>query len=168
MKLHIIYIGGIHEKAFVELHDMRFAVAKRIEDTYDYLKSSWWGTQESLHIDAWGVLEYADGHNIHLSNEPSTSENKLYFVNLGGYNSNEFTELHKNVFVVAPNPSKAKVRALKQILDWESHHRDYQFEMENIVDLSAIASAGNYYINLEPSDIEKKFEFTCKFIPIGR
>lgn len=45
MKLHIIYIGGIHEKAFVELHDMRFAVAKRIEDTYDYLKSSWWGTQ---------------------------------------------------------------------------------------------------------------------------
>ena len=70
-----------------------------------------------------------DGHDIHLKNEPSDSENKLYFVNLGGYDRNEFTELHKNIFVVAPTASKAKVRALKQILDWESHHKDYQIRI---------------------------------------
>ena len=43
MKLFMIYIGGVHEKAFIELHDMRFVIAKSLEDTYEELKSSWWG-----------------------------------------------------------------------------------------------------------------------------
>lgn len=169
MKLFVIYIGGIHEKAFIELHDMRFVIADKIEDTYEELRKTWWGTPESLHTDAWGALEYADGHNIVLKDHPPLdTENKLYFVNLGGYDSNEFTELHKNVFVVAPTASKAKVRALKQILDWQSHHRDYQFELENILDVSEMAKTQNLYIHLEPSDVEKKFEFTCKYNPIGK
>jgi hypothetical protein len=87
---------------------MRFVIAKKIKDTYESLKESWWGTIESLHLDAWGALKYADGYNIKISSKPAQeTENKLYFVNLGGYDSSEFTELHKNVFVVAENPSKA-------------------------------------------------------------
>ncbi len=168
MKLFMIYIGGIHEKAIIELHDMRFVIAKSIEDTYEELKSSWWGTTKSLHIDAWGAVDYADGYNISLKPEtPINPENKLYFVNLGGYNRSEFTELHKNVLVVAPNESKAKVRALKQILDWESHHRDYQFELENILSVSELISTKNLHIHLELTDIPKEFEFTCKYLPIG-
>ena len=122
-----------------------------------------------MHLDAWGSLKYVDGYNITISSEiPNNSENKLYFVNLGGYDRSEFTELHKNVFVVAPNESKAKVKALKQILDWESHHKDYLFEAENILDISKTISAKNLYIHLEPTDIEQKFEFTCKYLPIGK
>ena len=169
MKLFAIYIGGIHEKALIELHDMRFVIAENIEATYDSLKAYWWGTPESLHLDDWGSLEYADGHKIKLTPEaPQASENKLYFVNLGGYDGNEFTELHKNVFVVAPNASKAKVRALRQILDWKDHHRDYQYEVENILDLGKIAAEKNLYLHLEPTEIEEKFIFTNKFVPIGR
>ncbi len=164
----MIYIGGIHEKALIELHDIRFVIAETIEDTYEELKSSWWGTPRSLHIDAWGMLDYVDGYNISLKPEaPLNPENKLYFVNLGGYDSNEFTELHKNVLVVAPNESKAKVRALKQILDWQSHHRDYQFELENILSISELISTKNLHIHLEPTDTPKEFEFTCKYLPIG-
>jgi len=168
MKLFVIYIGGTHEKAFIELHDMRFVIAEKIEDTYDELRKTWWGTPESLHLDAWGELDYVDGYNVSFINDPKESENRLYFVNLGGYDSNEFTELHKNVFVVAPNESKAKVKALKQILDWESHHRDYQFELENILDISNLMKENKVYINLEPTDVAKEFKFTCKYTPIGR
>ncbi len=168
MKLFMIYIGGIHEKSLIELHDIRFVVANNIEDTYEELKSSWWGTSKSLHIDAWGAVDYADGYNITLKPEaPLDSDNKLYFVNLGGYDNNEFTELHKNILVVASNPSKAKVRALKQILDWQSHHRDYQFELESILSVSQLISTKNLHIHLEPSDTNKKFEFTCKYLSIG-
>jgi len=170
MKLFVIYIGGTYEKAFIELHDMRFILAEKIEDTYDELKRTWWGTPESLHLDAWGALEYADGYNIVFKNTPPSldSENNLFFVNLGGYNDSEFTELHKNVFVVASNESKAKVRALKQILDWQSHHRDYQFELENIVNMSEFARVKDLYIHLVPTNEEKEFEFTCKYVPIGK
>jgi hypothetical protein len=166
MKLFIIYIGGTHEKAFIEVHDMRFIIADKIEDTYEELKRTWWGTPRSLHLDAWGALEYADGHNIILKDKPSTAENKLYFINLGGYDSKSFTEQHKNVFVVAPTESKAKVKALKQILDWEAHHRDYQFELDDILEVTNLAKKDNLYIHLEPTEEAKEFEFTCKFTPL--
>jgi hypothetical protein len=169
MKLFVIYIGGTHEKAFIEVHDMRFVVADKIEDTYDVLKKTWWGTKESLHLDAWGALEYADGYNISLKDEPSTdTENKLYFVNLGGYDSSMFTEKHKDVFVVAPTASKAKVRALKQILHWESYHRDYQYEVDEVIDLTNFATENGKYIHLGPTDTTKEFTFKCKYTPIGR
>lgn len=167
MKLFVIYIGGAHEKSFIELHDMRFIIANKIEDTYDSLIDSWWGIKNKLHIDAWGALEYVDGYNIHIKDEPQEDiGNQLYFINLGGYNSAEFTELHKNVFVVAPNESKAKLKALKQILDWESYHRDYQFEVDDVLDVSKIISHDKKYIHLEPTDNERKFEFICKYTPL--
>jgi len=148
---------------------MRFVIAERIEDTYDQIRDSWWGKPEKLHIDAWGELKYADGYNIQFKNEPTKdTENKLFFVNLGGYDSNEFTELHKNVFIVAPNESKAKVKALKQILHWESYHKDYLFEVENILDIAKITAKEDLYLHLEETDDELPFEFTCKYTALEK
>jgi hypothetical protein len=168
MNLFVIYIGGKHKDAFIELHDIRFVLAETIEDTYEELKNSWWGEIETLHLDCWGILKSAGNYNIRLKKEPANSENKLFFVNLGGYDLNEFTELHKNVFVVAPTESKAKVQGLKQILDWKSHHRDYLYEVENIVNLNKIVAEKNLYIHLEPTDAPDPFEFTCKYVSIGK
>ena len=168
MKLFVMYLGGTHKKALVEVHDIRIIAAEKLEDTYDEIRKSWWGTPESLHIDVWGVLEYADGYKINLKDKPSESDHKLYFVNLGGYDENDFTELHKNVFVVATSPSKAKVRGLKQILDWNSHHRDYQFDIDNILDLRETALVKNLYIHLEPTEESKKFKFESKHISLGK
>ena len=145
---------------------MRFIIAEKIEDTFEDIKSSWWGDPKTLHIDCWGELKSADGYNITLRKEPPKSEDKLYFVNLGGYSETEFTELHKNVLVVAPRESKAKVRALKQILDWKSHHKDYQFEVEHLFSISKVAAEKNLYIHLEKTDNPEPFEFTAKFMPL--
>lgn len=168
MKLFMIYIGGKTKQAIIELHDMRFVIAENIEQTYDELRKGWWGEPETLHLDCWGAVESADGYNLRLKTIPSDSENKLYFVNLGGYSTEEFTELHKNVLVVAPTESKAKVRALKQILDWQSHHKDYQFEIEHLLALDQVAHEKNLYIHLEPTDNPVPFEFTAKYVPIGK
>lgn len=135
MNLFVIYVGGKHTKSLLELHDMRFVLADRIEDTYRQLRESWWGEPKSLHLDCWGILKSADGYNIHLKNEPSVEQNKLFFINLGGYDSTQFTELHKNVFVVAPNEREAKLKALQQIKTWESPHRDYLYDIENIINI---------------------------------
>ncbi len=167
--LFVIYIGGSHEKSLIELHDMRLIVANTIEDTYEALKKSWWGTPESLHLDAWGKLNYADGHDIQLNNTPTlNNQNKLYFVNLGGYDSKQFTELHKNIFVVAENDAEAKLKAVKQVQNWEVPHRDYLFEAEKIINVNEILLDQNIHVHLIPSNIEKPFKFTCKYVPIGR
>ncbi|HUX80402.1 MAG TPA: DUF1543 domain-containing protein [Alphaproteobacteria bacterium] len=167
MNLFVIYIGGSHKQSLIELHDVRFVIADSIEETYEDLRRSWWGTPESLHLDCWGVLKSADGYNICLKYEPSKNENKLYFLNLGGYDSKQFTELHKNVFVVAPNKREAKVKALKEIQDWKAYHKDTLFEVENIFCLNDFLAKKGLYIHLQPTDTPSPFEFTCKYIKIG-
>lgn len=167
MKLFVFYIGGDTNTSLVELHDVRFAVAEKITDTYDELRASWWGRPGSLHLDCWGELCSADGYNIRLKSEPPTGDEKLWFVNLGGYDPQQFTELHKNVFVVAPTASKAKVRALRQILDWKGHHQDEIFEVEKIFNINDVAAAKNLYIHFEKSDNPAPFEFSYGYKPLA-
>lgn len=169
MKLFIVYVGGEVEQSNVELHDVRFCVGETIEDCYEDLKKQWWGTPESLHLDCWGSLEHANGYNIVLNkNTPEQNSCKLYFVNLGGYDSKEFTELHNNIFVVAESDSKAKVQALKTIQHWKSPHRDYQFDIEKTICINDAVETYGYHISLIKTDEVKDFEFTCRFTPIAK
>lgn len=89
-------------------------------------------------------------------------------MNLGGYDINDFNELHKNIFVVARTESKAKVKALQQIKSWQAHHIDSIAEVESIVCLNDIISVDKRYIHLSPSDTEKDFTFTCKYLPLPK
>ena len=167
--LFVIYIGGAHHQSLIELHDMRFVVANSIEETYASLRKSWWGIPQSLHLDAWGILNYTDGHSIHLSAVPPKEViNKLYFVNLGGYDRHQFTELHKNMFVVASDERKAKQKAVQQIQAWESPHRDYLHQVDTILDLNALLASEHYYLHLKEEKNAKPFEFTCRYTPIGQ
>lgn len=169
MKLFVVYVGGEVEQSHVELHDVRFCIGARIEDCYDDLRAQWWGTPESLHLDCWGVLNYADGYDITLSPTPPDEENdRLYFVNLGGYTDKLFTELHENIFVVATTESKAKVKALKTIQQWKSPHRDYQYDIEKAVCLNDKLAGHGYHIHLTRSDRQKEFQFTCRYTPLKK
>lgn len=170
MNLFVIYIGGKHEKGMIELHDMRFIVANTIEETYEVLRKSWWGTSESLHLDAWGILHFADGYEIQLSDQPAdSSTEKLYFVNLGGYDPKQFTELHENMFVVAQNEMDAKQKAVQQVQHWQMPHRDNLYEVENSIHLNDfIAQDKKMYVHLKKSSTNKPFEFTCLYTPIGK
>jgi len=51
MKLFAIYLGGKTETSLIEVHDVRFVIAEKMEDAYDTLRSEWWGVPESLHLD---------------------------------------------------------------------------------------------------------------------
>jgi hypothetical protein len=169
MHLFVIYIGGSHSQSLIELHDMRFAIANNIEETYDILRQSWWGTPTSLHLDAWGILNYADGHNILISdNPPKNTINKLFFVNLGGYDQRQFTELHKNTFVVATDEHQAKQKAVRQVSEWESPHRDYSHEVDTVLDLSSLLTRQNSYLHLIETENKSPFKFTCRYTPIGK
>jgi hypothetical protein len=117
--LFVIYVGGNTETSLIEVHDIHFAIGKTIEDTYDQIRQQWWGTLKSLHLDAWGALKCVDGYNLTLTTDPVTDQTvKLFFVNLGGYDYNEFTELHKNIFVVAKDADEAKMKAKMTVSHW--------------------------------------------------
>ncbi|MGB0935561.1 MAG: DUF1543 domain-containing protein [Alphaproteobacteria bacterium] len=167
-KLFMVYLGGRVEGALVEVHDIRFVLGCSIEDTFEDLRQQWWGEQSGLHLDCWGAIEYADGYAVTLQSSPQESDNKLFFINLGGYDPKQFTELHENILVVAPTESKAKVKALKSILHLKGAHKDNMYEVENIYSLDNVAADKSLYIHLEKTEKKQPFEFICKYKRIDK
>ena len=166
MKLFAIYIGGELEGANIELHDMRFVVAQSIVETYDQLKREWWGIPKSLHIDCWAEVNEVDGYEVKLLPEPFTGPERLYYINLGGYDAAEFLEKHKNVFIVAATVTEAKRRAIKEAPAWNASHRDEMYEAEQAFSLNKVGDKQNLYVHLTPTTKTQPLAFECGYTPI--
>jgi Domain of Unknown Function (DUF1543) len=169
MKLFMFYVGGDCGNSNVELHDVRFAIGTTPEECFDDLRRQWWGDAKSLHLDCWGAVEQADGHDLELStNPPQGGQGRLFFVNLGGYDPAQFAELHKNVLIVAADATAAKDRAKAQIAHWQMPHKDAMFEIDKAVDIGAQLQAHGYHLVLRPATQDKPFAFQCDYLPIGQ
>lgn len=168
MKLFAIYIGGEFPGANIEVHDIRFVVATAIENTHGALRQQWWGIPRSLHIDCWAEIVHADGYDISLRPEPFEGTEKLFFVNLGGYEPGEFAERHRNMFVVAQTEVAAKSRALKSVRHWIEPHRDDLYEAENAFCLSEPVGEQRLHVHLTPAATTSEPVFTCQYIPIRK
>lgn len=168
MKLFAFYVGGETETSNTELHDMRFAVGERMEDCYESLRRQWWGTPQSLHIDCWTQLTHSDGHFFELRAEPFSGSEKLFFANLGGYDPQQFTELHSNVFVVAGDKKAAIKRALSAVNHWMKPHRDTLYEVEHIMGLAEITEPHGLHIHISPLEDAPPLSFvTGCYIRLG-
>jgi len=168
MKLFMFYIGGDCGGSNIELHDIRFSVGETAESCHDDLRRQWWGDPGSLHLDCWGELNQADGFDIELiPGPPAPGENRLFFLNLGGYDVSEFGELHKNILLIAPDARTAIKRALSEIRHWTLPHKDNVFEVEKTIDVSAQAIEYGYSIALTQAKEERPFEFVCKYLRLA-
>lgn len=172
MKLFAVYVGGRAKGANIEVHDMRFIVAETIGKTYAALRRQWWGLPETLHLDAWAELSQADGYAVTLKPEPSTGAEKLYYVNLGGYEHGNFTELHHNMFVVAESEQKAKRKALAQVRHWDAPHKDDLYEAEECFCLNDVlgdvAAGQGLHIHLQHNGGDAYPPFECRYVKIGK
>ena len=119
--LFLVVLGGRAKKANVELHDVRWVVGSKIEDTYDELRQVWFGSLEGLHIDSYKKINYVDGYKVNLKyieNKRLKKANclmrtipKTYFVNIGGYDPTSMQEKHEFGLVVASSNLEAKNKA---------------------------------------------------------
>ncbi len=167
-QLFMFYVGGSFRNSNVELHDVRFSVGETAEACFEDLKRQWWGDPDSLHLDCWGPVKQADGFDVEITADAIAPGNEhLFFANMGGYDPREFSELHRNVLLVATDAKAAKQRALSKIQGWELPHKDNLLEVENLVDLSKAAADDGYYLKLTKAVVEKPFEFICDYLPIG-
>lgn len=168
LRLFAIYVGGEHPQANIEVHDIRFILAPSIEETHEALKLQWWGRPGSLHIDCWMEITQADGYEITLRPDPFPGPEKLFYVNLGGYDRREFNEQHRNVFVVAETVAGAKTRALKKAAGWAEPHRDDLYEAEQAFALNDEAAEQRLHIHLTPRPATADSPFVCDYVPISK
>ena len=159
LSLFIVVLGGRSSKSNIEMHDVRWVLGEKIEDTFPELRSQWFGKKTGLHIDSYKRIKYVDGYKITVSeynkenSMPSKREEEsLWFVNLGGYDPKKMYEEHEFILVVAQTAIEAKKKAIKK---WESnlkkkHNDDFSEinKFEQIDDLYSINKIQNWKIEL--------------------
>lgn len=149
--LFIVMLGGRHARANTEVHDVVLAVGDSLEEVYPQLKNAWFGEQKGLHIDAWaqiyGVAFEGKNYQIQFTDAaPNQADQKLYLLNLGGYDAGEFGELHRYVLVVAQNAMVAKQRGKAHFAQhWQKQHTDRVLDVDDCI---AIDQVHGRYVQL--------------------
>ena len=73
-KLYMFYLGGNAGRSNIEVHDIQFAVCDDYREAIPALKAAWFGDADKIHIDGWQVVEWADGYDITVSEQPAGDE----------------------------------------------------------------------------------------------
>ena len=144
--LYLVVLGGRAEKANIELHDVRWVVGSKIEDTLDTLRKDWFGLSKGLHIDSYKKIQYIDGHKINLINiekdkiqkkqlvKKNKAKKYLWFVNIGGYNPTSMQEKHEFGLLTASNKLEAKnIAKSKWLIGCKKKHKDDLASLEKLI-----------------------------------
>jgi len=162
--LFLVVLGGRANKANVELHDVRWVIGSRIEDTYNELRDGWFGNLEGLHIDSYKKINHVDGHKINIKSienqksknnkflKVNNSKKELWFVNIGGYEPRSMQEKHEFGLVVASSSLEAKIKAKSKWLNGcRKKHNDDIASLKILVscdDCQLIKNLGAWEIEL--------------------
>ena len=118
--LYLVVLGGRAKKANIELHDVRWVVGSKIEDTYYTLRKDWFGSPKGLHIDSYKKIKYIDNYKINLINfekdkidkkklvKKNKAKRYLWFVYIAGYNPTSIQEKHEFGLVTGTTKLEAK------------------------------------------------------------
>jgi hypothetical protein len=155
--LWAVLVGGTVPGIRLEVHDLLFTVGETIEDCVPALRAGWRGEPASLHLDAWGRLDAADGHRLALTDTPPEGP-RLWFVHTGGYDRQSFTEHHGNHFVVAESREEAKRRAVMQHREWTLPHKDAIGLVDAVEELTEAAGGGVYVVPTPEAGAAFRFE----------
>ena len=162
--LFLVVLGGRADKANVELHDVRWVVGSKIEDTFNQLRNHWFGSIDGLHIDSYKKIEYVDGYKLYLRNfEENKIKNKqlvnqnnpqknIWFVNIGGYDPSSMQEKHEFGLVVASSSLEAKnIAKSKWLNGCRKKHNDDIASLNFLIscdDCQIIKNIGSWEIEL--------------------
>ena len=162
--LYLVVLGGRAKKANIELHDVRWVVGSKIEDTFDTLRKDWFGSPKGLHIDSYKKIRYIDGYKINLINfekdkidkkqlvKTNKAKKHLWFVNIGGYNPTSMQEKHEFGLVTASTKLEAKnIAKSKWLIGCKKKHKDDIASLEmlfNYDDCELIKKIGKWEIEL--------------------
>ena len=160
--LYLVVLGGRAKKANIELHDVRWVVGSKIEDTYDTLRKDWFGSQKGLHIDSYKKIKYIDGYKINLINfekdkidekqlvKKNKAKKHLWFVNIGGYQHNSMQEKHEFGLVTASTKFEAQnIAKSKWLIGCKKKHKDDIASLEMLLccdDCELIKKIGKWQI----------------------
>ncbi|TKC09730.1 DUF1543 domain-containing protein [Pedobacter frigoris] len=167
-KLFMVLLGSKAPQRNVEQHDYFFGIAPSLSRLVPQLKAFWPEAGSSLHIDGWREINLVDGYQVKViekNNTIASDVHKLFFINLGGYQTGKLEEQHYTMLCVKPDTAQA-VQDSKKTIFFKSNstkgansHIDekYGIDVDDIYRLDDILSPDlkkKYQIQVSPADIE--------------
>lgn len=98
----------------IEQHDLFFSIGKTLSNVKQAVLDFWKEANGKIHIDAWREVQFVDGFKITIAPRQKTvflHQQKLFFINLGGYKENELEEFHYKMLTVAGDKGAAIQKA---------------------------------------------------------
>jgi hypothetical protein len=166
LKLFMLMLGCKPPGRHTEQHDVFFGIGSTLNDLVPQIKA-FWPEPDKIHIDAWREVTSVDGFEVKIieknidsiSTEPA---NKLFFINLGGYQENKFEEQHYVVLTVKTDRALAFKEAKETMFFKHNHfegassHIDdkYGIDVDDLYQIEEILSPAlkeKYTIELVPA-----------------
>ncbi|RZM24010.1 MAG: DUF1543 domain-containing protein [Pedobacter sp.] len=124
-RLYMILLGSKAPHRNVEQHDYFFGIAGSLKELIPQMRAFWPEAGASLHIDGWREVNTVDGYEVKVvlreeslatvdEGQPA-SPDKLFFINLGGYQTGKLEEQHYTVLSVKTDRAQAVQDAKKTI-----------------------------------------------------
>jgi hypothetical protein len=110
LKLYMLLLGSKAPGRHVEQHDFFFGIATNLKELVPAVKAFWKNTGATLHIDGWREVNHVNGYQIKVKLKDEAiepSDNRLFFINLGGYQAGKLEEQHYTVLSVQSDRSTA-------------------------------------------------------------
>ncbi|RYZ99377.1 MAG: DUF1543 domain-containing protein [Sphingobacteriaceae bacterium] len=170
LKLFMILLGSKAPNRNVEQHDYFFGIASSLKELVPAMRAFWPEAGNSIHLDGWREVTQVDGFDIKVvlkDEKVSLSTKKLFFINLGGYQSGKLEEQHYTVLSVHDERAEAIQQSKKTIffktntLKGAGSHIDEKYGIDvddiyRVEDILSPAFKNLYHIQITPAVLMEK------------
>jgi hypothetical protein len=182
VKLFMVLLGCTPPGRHTEQHDLFFGIGTSLADIKKDMIDFWKEAEGKIHIDAWREVTSLDAYRIEVvikEDAKHVQNERLFFINLGGYKRNEFEEFHYKLLTVSPDKGAA-IRQAKETAFYKhtgfegavSHVDDkYGIDVDDIYEIQDILPSHlkeQYSIQITPSDSEKEDQLHLGYLKIDK
>jgi hypothetical protein len=167
LKLFMLLLGCKPPGRHVEQHDVFFGIACSLDELIPEIKA-FWPESDKVHIDAWREVNNVEGFRVKAipkmtGDALAEQKNKLFFINLGGYQENKFEEQHHILLTVKDDRGAAFKQAKTTLffsqnrIEGANSHIDDKYgidvdDLYQIEEMLSLSQKEKYKLELTPSD----------------
>jgi hypothetical protein len=182
LKIYMMLLGCKPDGRNTEQHDLFFGIGKTLNDVKKDIVDFWKEANGKIHIDAWREVQMVDGYKISVEekNDVVVRKNeRLFFINLGGYKHNEFEEFHYKMLIVTNDKGtaiqKAKQTAFYKHTGFEgatSHIDDkYGIDVDDVYEIEDVLPEhlkNQFRIQVAPTTNQKEDEMHLGYLKLDK
>jgi hypothetical protein len=118
LKLFMVLLGANPKGRIVEQHDYFFGIANSLKQMVPSIRDFWPEAGNTIHVDGWREVNMVDGFAIKVVSRTAKdilSPQRLFFINLGGYQTGKLEEQHYIMLTVQGDRLPAIKESMKTV-----------------------------------------------------